>query len=478
MPEDYIAMGKADNDCYGPDSTTTGMYTLAAAGASGVCGDGFKPLVAAGKTDLNNIMRSLSMYQFNYPDIQQGHDQFFSTFGRFSVVSGVPFNTPPMLVKLLRQANSDNVSYVETMTSFQSQAVNTLANLLRQKYPDSSYYLDSANYPVLYNFLLGVGLKDAVTGAQGDISMYVNKTNALLKCGTADRDPACGVSYTFLAAVNRNSALKDGSPDLAKIFTQTAFSMLLAATDSRVVGVNLLSGEDAAVSMESFDTQMQFFGYFHKSFPDVNIALHAGELTPCFIGNGNPALKDHLTGSLKAGAKRIGHGVSFAYLSDKDKAEVTALLKQDNALVEIMFTSNAQILGVAGNAHPFMLYYRSGVPVAFSTDDEGVSYANYTDEWIYGLKKYGLSGEDLQYLGRDSLQHSFIPGAVLWADPLMGIVVSQCAGLKPGIPNPPDPCKSFLAANAKARAQWDYEARLSGFWQSYGNTYGKYLGRK
>lgn len=477
MPGDYFALGQADGDCYGPDRNDPTMVTITPAGPSGACANGFKSLVSAGDDDRTKVLQSLSMYQYPYPDIQHGHDQFFATFGRFGAISGVPWNVGPMLAKLLQQAQKDNVSYVETMSSFQSQAVSTLTNLLRQRYPDDASYQQSANYPDLYAYLLSVGLNDAVAGAQNDITQYVNRTNALLRCGAADRDPACGVSYAFLAAVNRNAKQKkDNSPDLAMIFTQTAFSMLLAATESRVVGVNLLSGEDAAISMQTFATQMQFFTFFHAQFPSANIALHAGEITPCFVGDGNPALKDHLTGSLKAGAKRIGHGVSFAYLSPADRAEVAGLMAQNNALVEIMFTSNAQILGVAGKDHPFPSYRAYGVPVAFSTDDEGVSHADYTDEWIYGYLQYGLTGNDLQQLARQSIEHSFMAGASLWSDPVQGKVVSQCTNFPLGLFNPPEPCKSFLGGSAKASAQWDLEGRLSMYMSTYGKILAKYQG--
>jgi hypothetical protein len=359
------------------------------------------------------------------------------------------------------------------MLSFQSQAINTLTGLLRRKFSDDALYRDRANYPALYDFLLSIGLKDAVAGAQSDITQYVNRTNALLRCGLTDKDPACGVSYAFLASVNRN-ATRNGSADLAKIFTQTAFSMLLTATDSRVVGVNLLSGEDADISMQSFATQMQFFSYFHDKLPKANIALHAGEITPCFVGSGNPALKEHLTGSLKAGAKRIGHGVSFAYLNDDDRAEVAGLMKKNDAVAEIMFTSNAQILGVAGAEHPFNQYRSHGIPTVFSTDDEGVSHADYTSEWVYGFKRYGLKSNDLVRLGRESFQRSFIPGSALWSDLDEGKVVNQCSGITPGTPAPPEPCKSFLGSSAKAAAQWNYETRLARYFKGTGKKLEKY----
>ena len=90
MPEDYVSMGKSDGDCYGPDPANPAMYTIATAGASGACNAPFQPMATAGEDERNKILRSLSMFQFAYPNIQLGHDQFFAAFGRFGAISGVP----------------------------------------------------------------------------------------------------------------------------------------------------------------------------------------------------------------------------------------------------------------------------------------------------------------------------------------------------------------------------------------------------
>ncbi|WP_224981235.1 amidohydrolase family protein [Geomonas agri] len=470
--EKYLAMAGADGACYGPEGTTA-QLTLEAANSSGRCGDGFRPISAASATEQERLLQSLSMYRFGYPDTQAGHDHFFATFARFRAVSDNACNTPPMLAEVLRQSQQDGVSYLETMLSFQSSSVSALARQLRQQFPAQASYRDNGQFPAMQRFLLDAGLADVVAAARTEIAQYVNRTRTLLNCGGADAEPACGVDYAFVATVNRTSVLADGSPDLAKVFTQAAFSMLLSSSEERVVGVNLLSKEDAPVSLAAFRDQMRIFGYFHETFPKVNIALHAGELTPCFVGRDNPALKEHLTGTLKAGAKRVGHGVSFAFLKDKEKSEVAELFRRNNALVEIMFTSNAQILGIAGTAHPFAQYRTYGVPVAFASDDEGVSHTNLTDEWIYGVRKYGLTRDDLQYLGRNSLQYSFMAGAPLWADVAKGKTVEACAGEVPGATAPSQRCASFLKQSAKAAAQWKYEARLTEYWRNYGKYFGK-----
>lgn len=477
MPENYIGMGSADGDCYGPDQNVPAMYTIRPYnGTPNVCSTGDRPLSQASPADVQKLVTSLSMYNFSYTDIQSGHDQFFATFGRFGTVSGSDANRGRMLAILLQRANTDTVSYVETMMSFQTSAVGKLADMLRLKYPDNKYYTDSQYYGQMYNYLLSAGLKDVATAAQKDISGYVNSADAILKCGTPAQDPACGVAFAFLSEINRNSAKADKTADLPKIFTQTALSFLLSSNDKRVVGINLVSGEDLPVSMDNFGTEMKFIAFFNSIYPKVNIALHAGEITPCFVGTGNPALKDHITGSLNAGAKRLGHATSFEYLTDSDQADVANLIKSKNALVEIPFTSNAQILGVAGAQHPFPLYYwQYGVPSSFSTDDEGVSHARYTDEWVYAFMQYdNFTYNDMVTLARYSEQYSFIPGDPLWTNVPAATIVNQCAGVVPGTPNPAEPCKSFLAGSPKATMQWNYEASLSRYTKEYGQLLRKY----
>ena len=50
-------------------------------------------------------------------------------------------------------------------------------------------------------------------------------------------------------------------------------------------------------------------------------------------------------------------------------------------LVEVPLTSNAQILGVFGAAHPFVNYRAAGVPVALATDDPAVERIDLTHEY-------------------------------------------------------------------------------------------------
>jgi adenosine deaminase len=468
MPEDYIAMGIADGDCYGRASDDPNRLAIRTRGTSGVCDPNDQPLSDASKQDTDKLVQSLSMYQFTYPTIQAGHDQFFAAFPRFGAVSGSQNDRGKMLAKLLVQAEMDSVSYVETMMSFQSAALNDLAKQLRQQFPDPAAFADPRQYPAMYG-LIASGLARTVAAAGDDISLYISLMRDALGCAKAPQNPGCAVTFRFLSEVNRNSVIQE-APDFAKMFTQTAISFSLANLDARVVGVNLVSGEDLPISMKSFPVQMQHFSYFHSIFPKVSFALHGGELTPCFVGTGNPALFDHLAGSITAGAKRLGHGISFAYLDANQKVQVAQLMRTANVLVEIPFASNAQILGVAGTDHPFTQYFRDlKIPTAFATDDEGVSHSDYTSEWVYAYLQYGLRYAEAVKLARLSLQYSFLPGSSLWQDASGEQVAAVCQQAQPGSPVPPgSPCDTFLKDNAKAKLQWDLEARLTRFREIYG----------
>jgi adenosine deaminase len=79
--------------------------------------------------------------------------------------------------------------------------------------------------------------------------------------------------------------------------------------------------------------------------------------------------------------------------------------------VEINLTSNAVILGVTGKDHPLVAYRAAGVPVVLSTDDEGVSRSDMTNEYMRAVTEQGLRYRDLKQMARASLDYSFLSAA-------------------------------------------------------------------
>ena len=101
------------------------------------------------------------------------------------------------------------------------------------------------------------------------------------------------------------------------------------------------------------------------------------------------------------------------------RTDPIALLERDarrHIAVEINLTSNDVILGVSGDEHPFPVYRKYGVPVALSTDDEGVSRSQLTEEFQRAVLTYNLSYSDVKEMVRNSIEYSFAPGASYWKD--------------------------------------------------------------
>jgi adenosine deaminase len=231
--------------------------------------------------------------------------------------------------------------------------------------------------------------------------------------------------------------------------------------DPGFVGINFVMPEDGLISMRDYTLHMKIVGYLHSIYPRVHIALHAGELT---IGMVPPeGLRFHIRQAVKlAHAERIGHGVD---VMDEDNAE--ALLREmaeGHVMVEINLTSNDEILGVSGDRHPFPIYRAAHVPVALSTDDEGVSRIDLTHEYQRAALDYHLSYEDLKQLARTGMEHSFLPGDSLWAEEdVFSLPAAACRGQVLGGDAPAPGCRKFLDASQKAAAQWELERRFRAF---------------
>jgi hypothetical protein len=128
-----------------------------------------------------------------------------------------------------------------------------------------------------------------------------------------------------------------------------------------------------------------------------------------------------------------------------------------NVMVEICLSSNDLILGITGARHPLATYLEYGVPVALATDDEGVGRSEISVEFLKAAEEQGLGYIQLKSMARNSLQYAFIAGESLWSDGRKFVPVGQCMNLTSNT------CRQFLAANEKARLQWQLEQDLNAF---------------
>jgi hypothetical protein len=77
-----------------------------------------------------------------------------------------------------------------------------------------------------------------------------------------------------------------------------------------------------------------------------------------------------------------------------------------------------------------------------------------THEYLRAAETYRLSYADLKRLARQSLEHSFLPGASLSSNPACAAKASAT-------------CEKFLQANQRARVQWKLEQEFAAFEQKY-----------
>lgn len=372
-----------------------------------------------------------------------GHLDFFSTFDHFAPVGAVMPGA--MLAAVRKSAAANRVTYVEP--THNPAATMEAARLVTAR-PWNPADFDGAL----------AALEPALPGliAQGvaEIDAWEADAADRLDCAAAPGDLACRVTVRYQAY-----ALRGLSP--AVVFGQLAYGFALAEKDRRYVGINIVMPEDGPVAMADFGLHMGMLRYFAARHPQVKLSLHAGELT---LGLVPPeGLGHHIRDSIEiAGAHRIGHGVGIAY--EADAAGLLARMARDRIAVEINLTSNDTILGVKGARHPLALYRAAGVPVVISTDDEGVSRSDMTNEYLRAATEQGLRYADLKQIARASLEYAFLPGDSLWQGGQIGLRAEACRGA-PVTASPFGRCAGWLAAHEKAREQWRLEADFAAFEQ-------------
>jgi adenosine deaminase len=387
----------------------------------------------------NQIVDAWSMRNWR-PGDESGHDHFFASFDKFIPASNA--HVAEDVASVVNRAAKEHVQYIEFMHTADGRAAGELGFKLGW----------NSDFGKMRENLLTGGLKEIVAATAKTLVEDDARAHSELKCGTAEAEPGCNVTVRYLYQVLR------GLPHEA-VFAQIVLGFELASSDPHFVGLNLVMPEDWYVPIHDFNEHMAMLDHLHGVYPKVHITLHAGELAAGLVKPED--LTFHIRASVERGhAERIGHGVSV--MLEKDPIGLMREMAARNVLVEINLTSNDEILNVSGDEHPLPVYMKYGVPVAISTDDEGVARSDMTHEYLRAVEGYHLSYTDLKRMTRQSLEHSFLPGESLWAETKGEFrPVTACSG---GATDKPSPaCEKFLSANERAREQWKLEAAYAEF---------------
>jgi adenosine deaminase len=428
-----------------------------------VCGDGNVRAESAFKDQklYDALIDSFSMRSFVPSAGISGHDQFFGTFDRFSGIN--KSHTGEWLDEVATRAAAQNEQYLEIMeTPVFSDVINISSHIDWPSTPaDPSLNRTGdatgttrEDLSHLRDVLLAAGLRNEVAVDIKELDGALDARNNIENCGQPSARSACSVKIRFLYQV-----LRAFPPQ--QVFAQTLLAFEVASQDPRVVGINFVQPEDTYMAMSEYHRQMLMLDYLHSVYPTVHISLHAGELAPSLVPPSG--LRFHVREAVDLGhAERIGHGVDVMY-----ENEPQSLLKEmadRHIMVEINLTSNDVILGVNAPWHPLPTYRAAGVPIALSTDDEGVSRIDLTTEYTRAAMDFSLSYLDLKTSARTSLEHSFLPGTSLWQQPdVFTKTVAACTGQPLGAENPAPKCLSFLQSSERAAEQWQLEHRYDQF---------------
>ena len=414
-------------------------------------------LSAANQALYNRLIDAFSMRSFVPSSGWSGHDQFFATFGRFGGLS--KSHTGEWVSEVATRAARQNEQYLELMETppfaHAAQIAREIGWHAEMSRPDAG----TADFALLRQELLDRGLRDEVAADQADVRDAESKRLRLERCGTPEATSACHVEIRYIYQVLR------GNPP-EQVFAQAllGFETVQASMQADAggfVGINFVMPEDGLISMHDYTLQMKMVGYLHSVYPRVHITLHAGELAPGMVPPSG--LRFHIRQAVEiAHAERIGHGVDVMY--EDGAQQLLKEMAEKHVMVEINLTSNAVILGIQGDEHPFPIYRAEHVPVAISTDDEGVSRIDLTHEYVMAAREYHLSYSDLKELARTGMEHDFLPGTSLWARPDdYSEPVAACRGQLLGGDSPSAGCREFLDGSEKAKAQWELERRFRVF---------------
>jgi adenosine deaminase len=388
------------------------------------------------------LIDSFSMRSFVPTTGESAHDHFFDTFAKFGGTA--PRHKGEWLDEVATRAAAQNEQYLEIMETPDFSHTAALAHTIPW----------SDDFAKMRDALLANGLRDDVEIARKHFDEAEAVRFERENCHAPEPHLACRVEIRYLYQVLR------GLPKEV-VFAQALLGFEVASADPRVVGINFVMPEDGYVSMHDYALHMQMVGFLHGTYPEVHISLHAGELAPGLVPY--EGLCCHIRQAVEvAHAERIGHGVDVMY--EDRPHELLKEMAAKHVMVEVNLTSNDVILGISGKDHPLPIYRQFGVPVALSTDDEGVSRIDLTHEYVRAVETYDLKYLDLKQMVRTGIEHSFLPGESLWrsADNFKQLA-EACANDAPGAEKPTQRCADFLTSSEKAQQQWELERRFKVF---------------
>lgn len=427
--ETMLTMAGQGNYCLDPQKQTFKRFKHVCQGIS-------SQQLLNNKARYEETIRAWSMKDF-IPGRESRLDHFFSVFGKEATIQS-DFNQQ-LLALIIERAAKQHELYLEII-AFHLQNDSKYAKLIQStpKLMDKKRIL-----------LANPEFQQSIRQTREDSTNLLKKSRQRLQCHQASQKAACALTVKFQYYVHR------GEP-LDQVFAQALAGFETAAQSNEIVGVNLVGIENGPISLRDYKAHMQLFKFLHAAYPQVHIALHAGELAPGIV---KPVdLESHIHDAVFTGqAERIGHGVDITH--ESHRAALLKTMRQKPVAVEINLISNRELLTVSGKQHPINFYLKHQIPLVLSTDDEGILRTDLTNQYVEAALVHQLDYPTIKTINRNALTYSFLPGKSLWMNPEKHIRVSACQKMDSLS------CQQFIKSNKKANVQWELEQQLNAFEQ-------------
>ncbi|BBM86865.1 hypothetical protein [Candidatus Uabimicrobium amorphum] len=374
-----------------------------------------------------------------------GHDHFFKIF---EYLDSSQQSKKDVLVEMIPRNRYQNVQYLEVMMrSFPKKIEKGIAKKFAIDF-------DIHNLDKMFTHVQDIA-KDY--NMLEEIREYINRIDTdvqtYLRLRYPPSDNRGDIVIRYMHQLKRFKSPKD-------VFITAFIAAKASKLDKRVAGVNIVAPEDSPAAIVNFSHHMKILGYLWEKMEKPRFSLHAGELS--LRESPVEPMRHHISESIHIGhALRIGHGVSIAW--ENNVVGLLQHMKERRILVEICLSSNESILGIKGDRHPFMMYKRAGIPMAISTDDEGISRSNLTMEFIKAIRRYDLNYYDVLTLVRNSLEYSFLEGESLFITGDYSKINPQFSDVRSKNWQANDQQQQIMEKNAKLRQQVKLERKIVAF---------------
>lgn len=291
---------------------------------------------------LSKIIQSNLIRHWSIPS-QRSHSQiddrdfFFAAFAKYK--EGFRHCRAESLVSLVKRLEDHHMIYLEIMINPGSSGLrNFVENLPMDAHQDLNLSI----------FQKHIDLSKIKQEALSEFEQFDETYHKVWKTKYARAE---NVEVKYLYQVCRNQ-------EPIHVLASLLLAFQVVEADSRFVGINLVCPEDHPIALGDHDLHLSWFKALKNRYPNIPFSIHAGELR----NDQAKEHKNHIRSAVEiAGAYRIGHGTSLIFEDDKDG--LLQVMSQKLIPVEICLSSNAHILHISGNQHPFKLYREHQIPV-------------------------------------------------------------------------------------------------------------------